>query len=231
MMPHSGVGGLTPRPIRKSGGIEDRPAEIERDLHRHGRQHVRQQEAQHDREVAVAAGARRFDPADIATDIYFRPCKADVERQIDDGGRDDDVLDPVAECGDHRHGQHKQRKGHHDVDEAANAAIEPAAGIAADRTDDGADGKGDSHRRDGDGEIEPRRHDKAAEHVASKLIGAGDVRRARWHQGLRHVRDDRIIRHDPRPENGDQRKQEDAGSGNGGERVAAQNPAGMAKRR
>ena len=200
-------------------------------MHRHGRQHVRQQEAQHDREVAVAAGARRFDPADIATDIHLRPRKADVERQIDDGGRDDDVLDPVAKRRDHRHRQHEKRKGHHDVDEAADAAIEPATGIAADRADHGADGKGDSHCRDGDGEIEPRRDDETTEHVAAELIGAGNVCRARRHQRLRHVRDDRIIRHDPGPENRDQRKQEDAGSGDGGERVAAQNPAGMAKRR
>ena len=200
-------------------------------MHRHGRQHVRQQKAQHDREVAVAAGARRFHPADIATDIHLRPRKADVERQIDDGGRDHDVLDPVAECRDHRHCQHEKRKGHHHVDEAADAAIEPATGIAADRADDGTDDKRDSDRRDGDGEIEPCRDDEAAEHVAAELIGAGDVRRARRHQCLRHVRDDRVIRHDPRPENGDQRKQKDAGSGNGGERVAAQNPAGMAKRR
>ena len=132
---------------RKPGGVEDGPAEVERHLHRHRRQHIRQQEAQHHRGMAFAAGARRLDPADIAADIDLGAGKANVKRQVDDGGRDHDILDPVAERGDHRHRQHEQRKGHHHIDETADIAIEPAAGIAAEGADHRADHKGDGDCR------------------------------------------------------------------------------------
>ena len=98
--------------------------------------------------MAVAAGPCRFDPADIAANIHLGTRKTDVERQIDDGGGDDDVLDPVTERCDHRHRQHEQRKGHQHVDEAADGAIKPPSGITADRADHRADHEGDSDRRD-----------------------------------------------------------------------------------
>ena len=75
--------------------------------------------------MAVAAGARGLDPAGVAPHVHLGAREADVERQVDDGGRDDDVLDAVAEGRDHGHRQHEQRKGHQHVDEAADPAVEP----------------------------------------------------------------------------------------------------------
>ena len=84
---------------------------------------------------------------------------------------------------------------------------------------------------DGDDEIEPGRDDQPAEGIAAELVGAGPVRRARRLQRLRYIRGDRIVRHDRRPENGDQHQEDDAGRGDRGQRIAAQDPGGMSQRR
>jgi hypothetical protein len=179
--------------------------------------------------MALAAGTRGLHPADIAADVDLGAREADVERKIDDRGRDHDVLDPVTQGGNHRHRQHEQRKGHHHIDEAADAAIELAPGIAAERADDGADHEGDADRGNRNGKIEARSDDEAAEHIASELVGAGEMRRARRQKRLRDIGDHGIIGHDPRPEDRNQDEQRNAGRGNGRERIAAQNPDRMAK--
>src|SRR5579864_7151116 len=129
--------------------------------------------------MAVAASARRLHPAEVAADVHLGTRKADVERQVDDGGCDDDVLDTIAERGNHGHREHEQWKGHQHIDEAADHSVEPAAGIAAERADHGAKRKGYAYRCHCDGKVKSRGNDEAAEYVAPELIGPGPMRCAR----------------------------------------------------
>ena len=129
MIPHSGVGGRTPRPMkRQAGGIEDRPAEVERDLHRHRWQLVGQQYAQHhDVDGCRRRRAASTQPALRRTFTSARG-EAHVERQVDDGRGDDDVLDAC--CPARPPGaiaSTNSGKAIMHVDETADPAIEPAA--------------------------------------------------------------------------------------------------------
>ena len=63
------------------------------------------------------------------------------------------------------------------------------------------------------------------------LVGAGEMRSTWRHERLRHIRGDRIVRHDLRPKNGDKDQKDDTGRSDCGQRVAAQDPGRVTKRR
>ena len=119
---------------REAGGIEDRPAQIERDLHHHRRQRVGKDVQRQDAPVAVAGQPRRLHEAGVAADVHLGARHARVERQVDDGGGVDDVLDRVAERRDDAHRQHEQRERHDRIADAADEPVGPAAEVARHRT-------------------------------------------------------------------------------------------------
>ena len=72
------------------------------------------------------------------------------------------------------------------------AAEEPGAG-AGERCRPTND---ERHRRERDGEVEPRGHDDPAQDVAPELVGAEPVRARRRLQRLRGVARERVVGHD-----------------------------------
>ena len=130
-----------------------------------------------DARLAVAGQPRRLDEARLAPHIGLGAGDAGIEREVDDGGGDHDVDHLVAERRHDAHGQHEQREGHDGVGEAADDAVGPAAEIARGHARQGAQHEGQDHRGEGDREIEPGRHQHAAEDVAAELVGAEPVRR------------------------------------------------------
>ena len=115
-MPHSGVGGRTPRPMkRQAGGVEDRPAHVQAHLHHRRRQDVGEQVHGEDAHVAVARQPRRLDEAGAAPHVGLGARDADVERQVDDRRGQHDVAHRVAQRRDDAHRQHEQREGHDGV--------------------------------------------------------------------------------------------------------------------
>ena len=72
------------------------------------------------------------------------------------------------------------------------------------------------HQRDGadgDGEIEPRRHDHAAEDVAAELVGAEPVPARGRLERCRRVAGQRIVRHDVGTEQRAERDQDEQAEG------------------
>ena len=100
-------------------------------------------------------------------------------------------------------------KRHQHVGRAADDAVDEAAEEGRGPADARPDHERQQHRRECDGEVEPRGDQDPAEHVAPDLIGAEDVLPVR---GLQHaVKIDRvgIVGHDPRGDgrNHDQQRQ------------------------
>ena len=85
----------------------------------------------------------------------------------------------IAERRDDAHRQHEQRKRHDGVGDAADDAVGPAAEEAGGDAGKAAHGEDQRDRGDRDDEIEPGRHDDAAENVAAELVGAEPVRERR----------------------------------------------------
>ena len=82
------------------------------------------------RHSLIAGKPRGFDKAGLAAHVGLGAGDARVEREVDDRGRQHDVLHRVAERGDDAHGEHEQRKRHDGVGDAADDAIGPAAEIS-----------------------------------------------------------------------------------------------------
>ena len=133
--------------------------------------------AEQDAEFAVAGQPRGLHEAGLAAHVGFGAGDAGVEREVHDRGGEDDVLHGVAERGDDAHGQHEQRKRHDGVGDAADDAVGPAAEEAGGDAGKPAHQEHQRDRGDRDEEIEPRRDDDAAEHVAAELVGAEPVLR------------------------------------------------------
>ena len=92
MMPHSGVGGRTPRPVN------DRPAALgwrtpgQRDLHHHDRHDVGQDLGEQDARLAVAGEPRGKNEAGVAPHIGFGAARPRIEREVMIAVADDDVV-------------------------------------------------------------------------------------------------------------------------------------------
>ena len=143
MMPHSGVGGRTPRPMkRQAGGVEDGVAHVERHLHHHDRhdvgQHVHRAGCAHSPLPDSRAASHE---AGLAPHVGLGAGDARVEREVDDRGGEHDVAHRVAERRDDAHRQHEQREGHDGVGDARRRcgrssrrrSRPPAPGEAADQ--------------------------------------------------------------------------------------------------
>ena len=127
---------------RQARGVEDGVAHGQRHLHDQDREHVGQDLKGEDAPFAVAGQPRRFDEAGLAPDIGLGAGDARIEREIDDRGRQHDVLHRVAERGDDAHGEHEQRERHDGVGDAADDAVGPAAEIS------GGDAGQPAHQKD-----------------------------------------------------------------------------------
>ena len=230
MMPHSGVGGLTPRPIKESPAAlriaQPRLSEICTAMAGSTRQQNAADRTFGTRRRWLSPQARAASTQPTLrrtfTSAAQSGCRTAIEMAVA-MTMFSTRLPSAATIAM----QHEQRKAIRRR-RIADAAIGRPR-IAADRADDGTDAKEirPPRRRWRD---EPCRNDKGLNtsrpadrcpQCAPRSAASGLATHLR--------RSDHTAR--SRPENGDQHKQEDAGSGNGGERVAAQNPAGMAKRR
>ena len=152
--------------------------------------------AEQDAELAVAGEPRRLHEARLAAHVGLGAGDAGVEREVHDRGGDDDVLHGVAERRDDAHGQHEQRERHDGVGDAADDAVGPAAEEAGGDAGKPAHQEHQRDRGDRDEEVEPRRHDDAAEHVAAELVGAEPMLRRGWLQRGSGVARQRIVRND-----------------------------------
>ena len=131
-----------------------------------------------DARLAVAGEPRRLDEARVAAHVRLGAREPRIERQVDDRGREHDVLDRVAERRDDAHGEHEQRECHDGVGDAADDAVDPAAEEAGGDAGEPAHQEDQRDRGDRDAEIEPGRDHDAAEDVAAELVGAEPVRAA-----------------------------------------------------
>ena len=94
-------------------------------------------------------------------------------------------------AGDDAHGKHEQRKGHDRIGDPTDELVDPAAVEAGHDAGKPAEDEDQRHGKDGDREIEPRRHDHPAEYVAAELIRAEPVferRRLQGRSGVAHQR-------------------------------------------
>ena len=96
---------------------------------------------QQDTEFAIPRQPRRQHEACLAPHVGFGAGDTRIEREINDGGGDDDVGDGVAERGDDAHRQHEQRERHDSVGNAGDDAVGPAAEIARRDSSEPAHGK------------------------------------------------------------------------------------------
>jgi hypothetical protein len=146
MIPHSGVGGRTPSPMK------DSPA---------------------------AFRIAQLDIARVATHRSLRAGDPGIERQVDQRGGVDDVLDRVAERGDDPHGEDEKRERHDRIHDPADDAVEPAAEITRQRPQHAADGKRQEYRGNRDSEVETSGRQHARKHVAAEVVRTKPMRRPR----------------------------------------------------
>ena len=183
--------------------------------------------SQNDRDMAFAARPRGLDPAGIAAHVDLGPREADVERQVDDRGGDDDVFDAIAQRGDHRHREHEQRECHEHVDEAPDRAVEPATDIAAEAADHRADNEGQADGGERNGEIQAGGDDDAAStsrpswSVPAQCAADGALQR------VRDVGGDGIVGRRCRGRRARSGREASPGGGEGGHRIAAQHPGSV----
>ena len=172
---------------------------------------------------------RRLHEAGLAPHIGLGAGNARVEREVHDRGGEHDVLHGVAERGDDAHGQHEQREGHDGVGDAADDAVGPAAEETGGDAGKPAHEKDQRDRRNGDEEIEPRRHHDTAEHVAAELVGAEPVRQRRTLERGRGIAGERIVGDEIGTDQRGQHDQQEQPEGKAGDRVLAEDVAGMAQ--
>jgi hypothetical protein len=187
--------------------------------------------AQHDPRLAVAGQPRRFDEARLAPHIGLGAGDAGIEREVDDGGGDHDVDHLVAQRRHDAHGEHEQGEGHDGVGEAADDAVGPAAEIARGHARQCAQHEGQDDRGEGDREIEPGRHQHAAEDVAAELVRAEPVRGRRRLQRHRGVALQRAVGRQRRAQDRRQQEHREQAEGQPRHRVLRQDVAGVAQQR
>ena len=178
--PHSGEGGLAPRP-RKLSPASKRMALPSSSV-------ASTSTGPYTFGMISTASARRFeDPSRPRCRHELASAECDDEAAHDAGvrrpGDDDDgehgVAQPGPERGDHRHRQDDRREGEDEIADAHDRAVEQAGEVAGDRAEDGADRHRDDHEQQGEGDRHPGAEDHPAEHVAAETVGAEPVRRAR----------------------------------------------------
>ena len=88
----------------------------------------------------------------------------------------DDIADAVAERGGDAHGEHEARERPcTDIDAAHGDVVDPAAAIAGERTEQGADRERRQRRRKGHRQIDTRGVDDARELIAAIDVGPEPV--------------------------------------------------------
>ena len=126
-----------------------------------------------------------------------------VGRSGDDRDGDGRVPDAGAENGGDGQREHQCRESHHRVDDAHHRLVEDPTEIARDEPDGHPDGDRDEHRDDPDLEREPGAVQGAAEQVPAELVGAEGVLGGGSGQHRLVVHPVRLVRGDPRREQGE----------------------------
>ena len=108
--------------------------------------------------------------------------------------RDRDVHAPRAGAqhedeGDH---EHEERERDEDVDDPHDHGVEPAAPVAGDRSEHGADHEGISTASEADLEVDPAAVEQARPDVAPEVVGAEQVLRRRGLEDVEQVLLDRV---------------------------------------
>ena len=167
----------------------------------------------------ICGEAGSLHEARLAPDVGFRAGKARIEWEVDDGGSDDDVGHRIAERRDDAHGEHEEREGHDRIGDAPDDAVRPAAKIAGRDAGDAAEREDERDGGDGNGHVEARGDEHAAEDVAAELVGAEEMPQARLLQRGHRVAGEGIVRGDPGAEDGDQHQRDEEREGNAGDGI------------
>ena len=137
------------------------------------------------------------------------------------------ILDAGPERGDESQRQDQLGKGEEDVGDAHQDGIDPAAGIAGDRADQQADGRGDDGHQHDHVERQPRAVDHARQDIAAKIVGAEPVLGARRQQPrAAQVADHRRIGRQHVGEGGDEQQRDDDRQAEHGQPVGGKAPPG-----
>jgi hypothetical protein len=143
-----------------------------KDLHDQRRQAVRQQVNEHDPPRRIADGARRVGIFHFAHPQHLAADQAQIGRDLRDRNRKRHIARRIAHrCGD-AHGEHEGREGHHGIHRTHRHIVDPAAAIADDGAEQGADGDSSGRGRKGHRQIDTRGIDDARELIAAIEIGA-----------------------------------------------------------
>ena len=148
----TGVGGLMPKPRNESAAsmriaVGDRERAVDDDRP----ERVREDVPEHDPQVARAGGLRRLDVLLLAQ--REEDAAHDARDPRPEEEREDDRHAPLTALTEQRRGGEQdgeQRQRQHEVGEAHQDVVDPAAVVAGDRADDEADDRRDDGDEDAD---------------------------------------------------------------------------------
>ena len=180
MAPHSGLGGWAPRPRKLSPAAARTAAETsKRGDHDERRDDIRQQVHENDPEMA---GARRDRGIEVRLALFHQHDAVGHPRIVGDccdADRDHGVGQAWTEHRDRRKCDQRISEGEQHVRAAHQDALDPAAGIAAHQPDEQAGAERDADRNEPDLQRQPGPVDYPAQQIATELVGAEGVGRAR----------------------------------------------------
>ena len=223
MLPHAASGGCVPRPRKlrvASARIADR--EVDGRQHDQRRDDVRDHVAEHDPQIVRAEAASRLDEGEAHHLEHRRADDARERGGDDDADRDHRVRPRRPEQARDQDREHEAREREHDVHDAHQRQVDPAAVEAGQQADQGAEDERDRDRDDADLKRDLGAVDDPCERVAADLVRAHRVRPARAEQPV----GGRVVRVDRPDEAAEERGQDDAADDDGAgdaDRVA---PAG-----
>ncbi len=102
---------------------------------------------------------------------HLPPSQADEVRHVCGGDGDDDVAHRVAQDAGDRHRQDESREGEHHIHDPHDEIVHPAAVVAGQPSNEGAQEEGAQGDGAGDGQVEAGGVYDTREHVPPKLVG------------------------------------------------------------
>ncbi len=176
MRPQAGCGGGTPTPRKDSdASVDDHHAEHQRRQHDRRVHHVRQDVPPHDRPFRTARDDGEADELAFLQRQHLAAHHACVACPVDQAQDDDDVPHARADDGGEEDGEGQCRQREPGVGDAHDDLVRPAAEIAREDAQHGADHAGEDHRGEADDHRDPGAEDQPRQHVASELVGAEQV--------------------------------------------------------
>src|SRR6185312_4890147 len=176
--------------------------------------------AEDDAQLAVAEHAAGGGVVGLLLRHYLGPHKPGIEHPADRADSNEHVEEARSEHGHDGDDDDQERKGDDEIDDAAEQHVEPAAVIADEGADDGAEDDGKDGREYRDRQVDVRRPDDAREDVAAEIVGAEGMGKAGRMQDRRHVEGEGIVGRDPPRSRGD--SEEEPGQNNADDKGAAQ---------